>query len=69
MAEEITLFGRHARSAEPALVDGAIGVVVAPAGRLLLAIAITVEGEKISAYDVIAGPARLRRINLGTADR
>ncbi len=35
----------RARFAELALVNGAVGIVVAPRGRLLLALAITIEGE------------------------
>src|SRR5436305_5590 len=59
VAEETQVFGKRARFAEAALVDGAVGVVVAPRGRLRLALAVTVEGERVAAYDVIADPARL----------
>lgn len=64
VAEETVLLARRARFAEPALVDGAVGIVVAPRGRLLLALAVTVEGDQITGYDVIADPARLRRLHL-----
>ncbi|RKT82919.1 RNA polymerase sigma-70 factor, ECF subfamily [Saccharopolyspora antimicrobica] len=68
VAEEIAGFGRNARFAEPALVNGAVGLVVAPHGRLLLALAITVEGTKIARYELIGDPARLRSLELAVLD-
>jgi RNA polymerase sigma factor (sigma-70 family) len=64
VAEGTLVFGRRSRFAEVALVNGAVGVVVAPHGRLLLALTITIEGGRIVAYDVIAGPARLRELDV-----
>ncbi|GAA3122814.1 sigma-70 family RNA polymerase sigma factor [Streptosporangium carneum] len=64
VAEGIAVFGRRARFAETALVNGTVGVVVAPRGRLLLALGVTVEGDRIAGYDVIADPARLRRLDI-----
>jgi RNA polymerase sigma-70 factor, ECF subfamily len=68
VAEEIAAFGRNARFAEPALVNGAVGIVVAPHGRLLLALALTIEGERITEYELIADPARLRRLDLAVLE-
>ena len=64
VAEETQVFGKRARFAEAALVDGAVGVVVAPHGRLMLALAVTVEGERVAAYEVIADPARLAALHV-----
>ncbi|MCO5997680.1 sigma-70 family RNA polymerase sigma factor [Actinoallomurus rhizosphaericola] len=64
VARETLVFGRRATFAEPMLVDGGVGLVVAPHGRLLLAIAITVAGERVTEYDIVADPERLRRLNL-----
>jgi RNA polymerase sigma factor (sigma-70 family) len=64
VAGEIVVFGRDARFAELALIDGAVGIVVAPDGRLRLALAITIEGERIAGYELIADPARLRQLDL-----
>ncbi|MFB9689813.1 sigma-70 family RNA polymerase sigma factor [Amycolatopsis plumensis] len=64
VAEETRVFGKRARFAEAALVDGAVGVVVAPRGRLALALAVTVEGERVAAYEVIADPARLAALHV-----
>jgi RNA polymerase sigma factor (sigma-70 family) len=56
--------GDAARS-QLALVDGAVGIVSAPGGRLETVLALTVSAERrITAIDVIADPARLRRLRL-----
>ena len=64
VAEEIVVFGRNARFADLALVNGAVGLVVAPRGRLRLALEFTVEDGQIAGYELIADPARLRRLDL-----
>ncbi|GAA5033124.1 hypothetical protein GCM10023317_84760 [Actinopolymorpha pittospori] len=68
MAEESVLLASRSRFAEPALVDGAVGIVVAPRGRLLVVLTLTIEDGKIAAYDVIAEPARLRELALAVLD-
>jgi hypothetical protein len=60
VAAEIVDFGRSARFAELALINGAVGLVVAPHGRLRLALTVTIEGERIAGYELIADPARPR---------
>jgi RNA polymerase sigma-70 factor, ECF subfamily len=64
VAKEIAVFGRNARYAEPALVNGDAGLVIAPHGRLLLAIAFEIEHGKIAAYDLVADPTRLSTLPL-----
>src|SRR5580693_4730666 len=64
VARQTLVLGPRARFAEPALVDGAVGVVVAPQGELLLALTFTVRDGRISRYDVIADPGRLRQLDL-----
>ncbi|GIH67182.1 sigma-70 family RNA polymerase sigma factor [Microbispora siamensis] len=64
VARETVVLGRRARFAEPALVNGAVGAVVAPRGRLLLALALAIEGERIAEIDVVADPVRLRALDL-----
>jgi RNA polymerase sigma factor (sigma-70 family) len=46
------------------LVDGAVGIMFAPAGQLEVVLAMTISGNKISAIDVIADPHRLRQLDL-----
>ena len=64
VARQTLVLGPRARFAEPALVDGTVGVVVAPHGRLVLALTFTVRDGRISRYDVIADPGRLRQLDL-----
>jgi RNA polymerase sigma-70 factor (ECF subfamily) len=58
----------RARFARPVLVNGAVGVVVAPRGRLLMVLRFTVKGGKIAEIDVIGDPARLRQFDLAVLD-
>jgi RNA polymerase sigma factor (sigma-70 family) len=54
----------RARAAQPVLVNGAVGVIVAPRGRLLMVLDFTIEDGKIVAIDAIADPERLRPLDL-----
>ncbi|WP_030673149.1 sigma-70 family RNA polymerase sigma factor [Streptomyces rimosus] len=65
VAEGTLLFAHRSRQAEPALVDGAVGLLVAPHGRLRIALTFTVEDDRITGYEVIADPARLRGLEIG----
>src|SRR6202042_1605195 len=48
-----------------AVVNGSVGIIWAPAGRLQVVLALTVNAaSKITAIDVIADPDRLRRLRL-----
>ena len=49
-------FAANARFAEPALVDDAVGIVVAPAGRLALVLRFGIVGDKIAEIDIEADP-------------
>ncbi|MEU4804085.1 sigma-70 family RNA polymerase sigma factor [Actinosynnema sp. NPDC023587] len=62
VAEEAVLLSAKSRYAEPALVDGAVGAVVAPLGRLRLALAVEVSGGRVTRYEVVADPHRLTRL-------
>ena len=48
----------------PALVNGAVGVVVAPRGRLSRVVTFKIRRGKIVQIDVLADPARLRQLDL-----
>jgi RNA polymerase sigma-70 factor (ECF subfamily) len=68
VAEETRVFSRRARFARLALVDGTVGIVVAPRGRLRLAIDLTITGDKIAEIDVIADPPRLHQLDLAVVN-
>jgi RNA polymerase sigma factor (sigma-70 family) len=57
-----------ARAARPALVNGAVGVVVAPRGRLLAVLGFTITRRKIVEIDILANPASLRQLDLALLD-
>ena len=54
--------------ARPVLVDGTVGVVVAPRGRLLLLLRLMIRGGKIAEIEVIADPAHLHQMQLAVPD-
>jgi ketosteroid isomerase-like protein len=69
VAEQIITFGGpFAGFAQPALVNGAAGAVVARDGRPLAVAGFTVAGGKIVEIDLLADPARLRELDLTVLD-
>ena len=68
VAANALAFSANSRFAEPALVDGAVGIVVAPKGRLALVLRFGVVGDKITEIDIDADPQRLRRFSLAVLD-
>ena len=69
VAANARAFSANARFAETALVDGAVGIVVAPKGKLALVLRFTVVGDRITEIDIDADPQRLRRFDLALLDR
>src|SRR5215212_8410374 len=68
VAEQTLTFSRLSPFVRPALVNGAVGVVVAPRGRLLMVLGFTISGGKIVEIDAIADPERLRQLDLAVLD-
>ncbi|MGD3108276.1 sigma-70 family RNA polymerase sigma factor [Streptomyces sp. YGL11-2] len=72
VVEQTVVLGKRARFAAPALVNGAVGAVVAPGGRLRIVLTFTLGttagGTRITGYEVIADPARLRGLDLAVLD-
>jgi RNA polymerase sigma-70 factor (ECF subfamily) len=67
-ASSAIVAARGARVARPALVNGAVGVVVAPQGRLFRVLQMTVRDGKIVQIEVIGDPDRLRQLDLAVLD-
>jgi RNA polymerase sigma-70 factor (ECF subfamily) len=63
-AKGAVAFAHSARFAQPALVNGAVGLVFAPHGKLMRALSITITGGKIVQIDVVADPGRLSQLDL-----
>jgi len=68
VATNARAFAANARFADTALVDGAVGIVVAPEGSLTLVLRFTVVDAKIAGIDIDADPARLSRFSLAILD-
>ncbi|MDP9134454.1 MAG: sigma-70 family RNA polymerase sigma factor [Actinomycetota bacterium] len=65
---EVAAFSRRARGATPALLDGAAAAVWIVGGQPRVVYRFTTSGEKITAIDLIADPARLRELDLVILD-
>ena len=59
-------FPQLARLVETALVNGSIGLVFAPRGRLARVVTFEISGEKIVSADLITNPERLRQLDLSS---
>ena len=67
-AKGAVAYGHLARNAHPALVNGAVGIVTAPHGRLLRALRVTIANGRITELEVIGNPARLATLELATLE-
>jgi RNA polymerase sigma-70 factor (ECF subfamily) len=68
VAEQVLATGGLARRAQPALVNGAAGVVMTAGGRPFAVVGFTVRQGKIAEIDIVGDPARLRRLDLAVPD-
>jgi hypothetical protein len=65
MAEQAPFFSRLARFVQPALVNGAAGIVSwFPGGQLFFVMGFTVRHGKIVEINVLGDPTRLRQLDL-----
>jgi RNA polymerase sigma-70 factor (ECF subfamily) len=64
VAKNAVAFSGRSRFAQVALVNGTVGIVVAPHGRLSIVLLFTISGGKIIGIDVVADPERLRQLDL-----
>jgi len=53
-----------AQSVQLAVVNGAVGLVLAPHGKLQRVLSFTLSGGKIAEVDIIADPRRLQELEL-----
>jgi RNA polymerase sigma-70 factor (ECF subfamily) len=61
-------FKGRAQSARPGMLDGALGIVVAPRGRLLLVLDVTIANDRIATINAIANPERLADLDIAPLD-
>jgi RNA polymerase sigma-70 factor (ECF subfamily) len=62
VAEQALMFARFAQSAELVLVNGSVGVVNAPEGRVRSVMGVTIADGRITGMYILADPERLARL-------
>ncbi|HEV7936315.1 MAG TPA: hypothetical protein VGP70_28905 [Actinomadura sp.] len=68
MAKGASAASERVRFTQPALVNGAVGLVMAPRGKLFLVLGFTITDDKVTEIDIIADPERLRDLDLAALD-
>ena len=63
-AQQFIALSRGLRSVQPALIDGSVGLILAPGGKLSRALTFTLTHAKVARVEVIADPARLRVLEI-----
>jgi RNA polymerase sigma factor (sigma-70 family) len=67
-ARQAVQFSRAAQGAVvPALIDGEMGLALAPGGRVLRVLRFTIDGGRITEIDIVADPARLQQLEVAVA--
>jgi len=61
-AQQALVYSRGARHVQAALVDGEVGLILAPRGKLMRVLKFVFEGGKIKQIEVIGEPERLREM-------
>lgn len=61
-------FAGRAKAAQPALIDGAAGLVWAPGGKPRVVFGFTITDGKIVAIDILADPEHLGELDLEILD-
>ena len=61
-------FSGRAQAARPALINGGLGVVVAPEGRLLLVLNVSIENGRIVALEAVSDAERLAKMELAALE-
>ncbi|GAA2652316.1 sigma-70 family RNA polymerase sigma factor [Streptomyces spororaveus] len=59
---------QRAQSTVPALVDGVVGLAMAPLGRLFLVLGFTIEDGLITEIDIVAEPERIGALEIAALD-
>jgi len=68
VARNALAFSGRSRFAQVALVNGTVGIVVAPDRRLSIVLLFMISGGKIIGIDVVADPEHLRQLNVAVLE-
>lgn len=63
-AKRFIALSRGVRYVQPALIDGSVGLIFAPRGKLSKAMILTFTNAKITRVEVIGDPDRLRKLDI-----
>jgi RNA polymerase sigma-70 factor (ECF subfamily) len=63
-AKQLIALSQGLRFVQPALINGSVGVILAPSGKLSRVLIFTLRKDKVKQLDVIGDPARLREIDI-----
>ena len=63
-AKEAVRAARGAVFARPALIDGNVGIVIAPHGKLFRVLRVTMAGDKIASIEIVGDRERLQQLDL-----
>jgi RNA polymerase sigma-70 factor (ECF subfamily) len=64
-AKQVIAMSRGLRFVQPAVINGAVGLILAPGGKLSRVLTFTFTNATIARIDVIGDPARLRDFDIG----
>jgi RNA polymerase sigma-70 factor (ECF subfamily) len=63
-ARQLIAMSRGLRFVQPALINGSVGLILAPRGKLARAVTFTFANAKVTRVEVIGDPARLRELDI-----
>ena len=63
-AKQFIALSRGLRFVQPALINGSVGLILAPGGKLSRALTFTFTNAKVTRVEVIGDPARLRELDI-----
>jgi RNA polymerase sigma-70 factor (ECF subfamily) len=64
-AKQFIALSRGLRFVQPALIDGSVGLILAPRGKLSKAMLFTFMDAKVTRLDVVGDPVHLRELDIG----
>jgi RNA polymerase sigma factor (sigma-70 family) len=63
-AKQFIAMSRGLRFVQPALINGSVGLILAPRGKLARAVTFTFANAKVTRVEVVGDPARLRELDI-----
>src|SRR6266542_1792458 len=66
--KQVVALSRGLRFVQPALINGSVGLILAPRGKLSRAVTFTFRNDKVTQLEVIGDPARLRELDIAVLE-